>query len=95
VVDIAEAVEVLAGPVAGAMPVIAARIPPDLAAELGRLGAARDEEARTPGGRFAGGVADPAASRVLAALCGLGPVVPEQLLAALELTAGPCPGWHG
>jgi hypothetical protein len=86
VVDIAEAVEVLARPVAEAIPVIAGCIPPGPAAELGRLGAARNEEAHTSGGMLAGDVADPAASRVLAALCGLGPVVPEQLLGALELT---------
>lgn len=85
VVDIAEAVEVLAGLVAEAIPVVAARIPPDLAAELGRLGAARDEQVQLAGGRFAGDVADPAASGVLAALGGLGPAVPERLLGALEL----------
>jgi hypothetical protein len=58
-VDIAEAVEMLAGPVAEAMPMIAARIPPDLAAELGRPGAARDEEVQTLRGSFAGDVATP------------------------------------
>src|SRR5258707_3713248 len=75
----------LAGPVAEAVPMIAAHIPPDLGAELGRLGAVRDEEVQTSRGSSAGDAADPAGSPVLAALRWLGPVVPEQLLAAQEL----------
>jgi hypothetical protein len=81
--DIAEAVEVLAGPVAEAVPVIVAQVPPDLAAELGR-GAAPDEPAQKLGGRSADRVADLPPSPVLTALGGLGPALPGQLLDALE-----------
>ena len=77
--DIAKAVvEALAAPVAGAMPVIAARIPPGPAAELGRIVAAHPVPARP-------GAAVPAESPVLGALRAAGPLLAERLLGALEL----------
>lgn len=94
--DIAEAVvEVLTGPVAEAVPVIAARIPPGPAAELGRIGAPQSEGrsvaaglrgAVVARGRVRGGVAMSAKSPVLGALGAVGPLLAERLLGALELT---------
>jgi hypothetical protein len=84
--DLAEAVEVLAGPVAEAVPVIAAHVPADLAAELGRLGTAPDEPVPTLGLSSAGRVAALPSSPVLAALGELEPALPERLLDALEPT---------
>lgn len=94
--DIAETVvEVLAGPVAEAVPVIAARIPPGPAAELGRIGAPQGA-ARSVGvglrgavmarGQVRGGVPMSAESPVLAALGAVEPLLAERLLGALELT---------
>lgn len=93
--DIAEAVvEVLTGPAAEAVPVIAARIPPGPAAELGRIGAPPDAARSVAGfrgavvarGQVRGGVATPAESPVLGALGAVGPLLAERLLGALELT---------
>jgi hypothetical protein len=96
VTDIAEAVvEVLTGPVAEAVPVIAARIPPGPAAELGRIGAPQNEGrsvavglrgAVVARGQVRGGVAMSAKSPVLGALGAVGPLLAERLLGALELT---------
>ncbi len=94
--DIAEAVvEMLAGPAAGAVPVLEARIPPGPAAELGRIGAPPDA-ARSVAAGFRGavvargqvrsGVAMSAESPVLGALGAVGPLLAERLLGALELT---------
>lgn len=99
--DIAEAVvEVLAGPVAKAVPVIAARVPPGPAAELGRVGAPPDAAqpvadrpvaagfrgAVTARRQVRGGIAMSAESPVLGALGAVGPLLAERLLGALELT---------
>ncbi len=95
VADIAEAVvEVLAGLVAEALPVIAARIPPGPAAELGRIGAppdaARPDAVGFRGavarGKARGGAAMQTESPVAGALGAVGPFLAERLLGALELT---------
>jgi hypothetical protein len=95
VADIAEAVvEVLAGPVAEALPAIAARIPPGPAAELGRIGAPPDAarpvavgfRGAVARGKVRGGAAMPAESPVVGALGAVGPFLAERLLGALELT---------
>jgi Family of unknown function (DUF6461) len=96
VTDIPEAVVgVLAGPVAEAVPVIAARIPPGPAAELGRIGAPPDVvvgpvaagiRAGVARGEVRGGATMPEESPVVGALRAVGPLLAERLLGALELT---------
>jgi Family of unknown function (DUF6461) len=94
-------VEALAGPVAAAVPVLAAQIPPGPAAELGRIGvppqarprqdggdcgaAARAAAARVRAGR-PGGAAPPEESPVLTALRAMRPFLAERLLGALAVT---------
>jgi hypothetical protein len=84
----------LAGPVAAAVPVLAALIPPGPAAELGRIGAPFAAALRTGAG-VGGAVArrevdagqpgSTAGSAVAGALRAVGPLLAERLLGALEL----------
>ncbi|HUA28653.1 MAG TPA: DUF6461 domain-containing protein [Streptosporangiaceae bacterium] len=82
--DVPDAVlAALAAAVARLMPVIAARIPPGPAAELGRL---ETQAWSVPAPEDDDG--DPAESPALAALRELSPLQAERLLGALELTLG-------
>lgn len=88
--DIPETVlAALAAPVARALPVIASRIPPGPAAELGRLAVPVRELPRSlasgPPLRLAA-PDEPAVRSVVEALRALGPLPAERLLGALELT---------
>ncbi|MEU5884988.1 hypothetical protein [Spirillospora sp. NPDC047279] len=95
-VEVPDAVlEELAGPVAAAMPLVVARVPPAPAAELGRLRAISDDMWRVRGSAVgdragaqlrSGGRPGAGDSPVRDALGSLPPLLIERLLGALELT---------